>query len=450
MKSDVVDFDELSHPDCIGEVLKQFNIGVRYDTRFNRKEYKLETDKKWNVVDRLFVDELRLRFIRMNKHIKNNKLKSTNIKAENKQLFEDDLNLIITEAKNRIDSVEMRCMDLKKQHYKPDRDIDRETIKNLYLLDDCEHNKLVAEWFNVYMPAAFVYQTFFPGTGLCYQMGIISGPQGAGKTRQCIAVCEAIHPDGYSPNGVFELDDRKIGEQSFGTLLCEDPEGVGLRKNGIERVKAIISKGWFKPRFVFDKQITLMGRTWIWVLTTNDYHAIPLTGMRERRLVPFHIEGYTDGWLNWYPQWVQKTVGQMTGELLDNKARFEEKYLLFDDRMVEAHDFVSEVSTKRSELMEPWLDRFIEFQDDNTERVKNSEYMGKDYVDERFKDRTVPNSVEIQKFWAWMSPDKRNNYNEEELLNVLRSRGYKTKSVRCPARGKSVRMWVYVRPMVLL
>ena len=135
-----------------------------------------------------------------------------------------------------------------------------------------ETNSALATWVSLYIPAVAVLRAHTPGAKADI-LPILCGPEGIGKST---IIRQLLPPEWqsewYTDNLQFgtQDDQKRLPEQLLGRVICEIPELAGLRKTGLARLKAWLSRQDDTVRLAYRRDPETLPRLISLVGTTNE------------------------------------------------------------------------------------------------------------------------------------------------------------------------------------
>ena len=131
-------------------------------------------------------------------------------------------------------------------------------------------------------------RTMRPGYKLD-EMLILTGPQGIGKSTLCESILPPEIPDLFATGLQFQWDDKRLVEKIRGRAIVEIAELGGMTHADTERLKMFVTSTADTVRLAYDREVSRIPRTCLFVGTTNNPEPLPNdpTGLRRWIVVGF-------------------------------------------------------------------------------------------------------------------------------------------------------------------
>ena len=448
--------DKKSQPLLLAEFLDYHKYETRFDTRFDRHEWRLvpmefESDNyEWQTRTDIFERELANNLLRDNAcSAVQDRIDTRSICGSEKTLH---YNLNLLDDRNKVDSVTSRldyCFNLYDCKTAKHKELIAEIAHNqsdyISVVPDNDlstHNTSMLNFVYLYILASQVLLSYEAGTTYCDMVPIFVGPEGIGKSSYCREVVKPLHPDLYHPHGCFDTDPKLIREKYDGCGLVEVPEGKTMDAKNFQNMRAIITTGKFTARKAYRRNEGTTHRTWIWVATVNDMQCLPRTDQKHRRFLPVHVEDFnaviempkipgvrkklTCSWRQFLRFWLPSIYGYLCSEYYADRDAFIDTYIKLPQQLEGIH----EVLVRRSEIVNATIDEYIrmfinEFEqtDGKLEQLHRNSFHYSDI-------RTWLKHPEVER----LIPDGLRLFDScgRDGYKALRSLGYTYKSVRLP------------------
>lgn len=125
-------------------------------------------------------------------------------------------------------------------------------------------------------------RTYQPGYKLD-EMLVVSGPQGVGKSTLCEQILPPGIPDLFASGLEFGWDEKRLIEKIRGRAIVEVAELGGMTHSDSERLKMFLTSTADTVRLAYDREVSRIPRTCLFVGTTNNPEPLPNdpTGLRR-------------------------------------------------------------------------------------------------------------------------------------------------------------------------
>ena len=144
-------------------------------------------------------------------------------------------------------------------------------------------------------------RTMRPGYKLD-EMLILTGPQGIGKSTLCESILPPEIPDLFATGLQFQWDDKRLVEKIRGRAIVEIAELGGMTHADTERLKMFVTSTADTVRLAYDREVSRILRTCLFVGTTNNPEPLPNdpTGLRRWIVVGFPSQRSRTGSIRLY------------------------------------------------------------------------------------------------------------------------------------------------------
>lgn len=254
---------------------------------------------------------------------------------------------------------------------------------------------------------AAVRRVRVPGTKFD-EMLILESPQGKEKSTAINVL--AVRDEWFLDNLPLSADSKVVIELTSGAWIVEASELNGMKTRDADRLKGFLSRRKEKARLSYDRMLTVAGRQFIIIGTTNeDEYLVDMTG--DRRFWPVLIKGFDIDKLREVRDqlWAEAVVREKAGESI---------------RLDRALWGAAAVEQEARRHEEPWMAEVANVVGDLEGRVMTSDLL--EIVGVPVKDQTTYHAArmgKVMKALSW-SRDK------------LRFDGFKNPQ-RCYWRSKS-------------